>query len=309
MSWTFGSMAVVGAGAVGLYYGARLAAAGEDVRFLLRSDFEPVKRNGIRVESVAGDLELKGVKAFLTPAEIGPVDLVVLAWKSTSNDRLEEVLRPLLHEGTQVLTLQNGLGNCERIAGIVGADRVLGALCFVCINRLSPGRVSHTAGGKITVGEFAAGVPGRAKEVAGRFSEASIPTVAVGNLAAAQWTKLVWNIPFNGLAIADGGVTTEDLLATEETEDEIRALMAEVIEAARAQGLDLSDELIELNIERTRPMGAYRPSSMIDFLAGRDVEFEAIWGEPLRRAKAAGVAVPRLERLAERIQARVFSVR
>src|SRR5690606_37599614 len=104
-------------------------------------------------------------------------------------------------------------------------------------------------------------------------------------------------------------VTTEDLLATEETENEIRCLMAEVIAAARAQGLDLDDDLIELNIERTRSMGAYRPSSMIDFIAGREVEFEAIWGEPLRRAMEAGVAVPRMERLAERIRARVFSVR
>ena len=298
-------MAIVGAGAVGLYYGARLAAAGEDVRFLLRSDHDAVKRDGIRVESVAGDLHLTDVQAFRTPQEMGPVDLVIIAWKATSNHLLAEVLPPLLHPGTQVLTLQNGLGNCERIAEITGAERVLGALCFVCLNRLSPGFVSHTAGGRISVGEFVNDNRSRAAEIARRFSAAGIPTDAAASLAEAQWKKLVWNIPFNGLAIAEGGVTTEDLLKTPGIEDEIRALMAEVIAAARAQGLVLEDSLIDFNVERTRPMGPYRPSSMIDYVEGREVEYEAIWGEPLRRAQAAGVKVPHMERLAARILERI----
>ena len=296
---------MVGAGAIGLYYGARLAAAGEDVRFLLRSDFDTVKREGIRIESVAGDLHLPAVQAFRSPAEIGQVDLVILAWKTTSNELLDEVLPPLLHDKTQVLTLQNGLGNCERIAEIAGPERVLGALCFVCLNRLSPGLVSHTAGGRISVGEFINDGRGRAGENARRFSAAGIPTEAAESLVEAQWKKLVWNIPFNGLAIAEGGVTTEDLLATPRIEDEIRALMAEVISAARAQGLSLEDSLIDFNVERTRPMGPYRPSSMIDYVEGREVEFDSIWGEPLRRAQKAGVAVPHMERLAERIKARL----
>ena len=296
---------MVGAGAIGLYYGARLAVAGEDVRFLLRSDYDAVKQDGIRVESVAGDLHLQAVKAFRTPEEIGPVDLVIVAWKTTSNDLLGKVLPPLLHEKTQVLTLQNGLGNCERIAEIVGPERVLGAMCFVCLNRLSPGFVSHTAGGKISVGEFVNDGSGRAEEIARRFSAAGIPTDAAAILAEAQWKKLVWNIPFNGLSIAEGGVTTEDLLATPGIEDEIRALMAEVIQSARAQGLVLDDSLIDSNVERTRPMGPYRPSSMIDYVEGREVEFDSIWGEPLRRAKSAGVAVPHLEKLAERIRERL----
>ncbi|HEY1121363.1 MAG TPA: 2-dehydropantoate 2-reductase, partial [Haloferula sp.] len=218
---------------------------------------------------------------------------------------LGEVLPPLLHEGTQVLTLQNGLGNCEEIAQIVGPDRVLGALCFVCLNRLSPGHVSHTAGGRISVGEFVNDDRGRAAEVARRFSAAGIPTDAAASLAAAQWSKLVWNIPFNGLAIAEGGVTTDILLATPGVEDEIRALMTEVIHSARAQGLSLEDSLIDFNVERTRPMGSYRPSSMIDYVEGREVEFDSIWAEPLRRAKAAGMNVPHMERLAERIQQRL----
>ncbi len=303
MSWTFGSVAVVGAGAIGLYYGARLAAAGNDVRFLLRSGYEAVKRDGIRVESVAGDLHLPAVQAFRTPAEIGPVDLVIVAWKTTSNDLFGKVLPPLLHGQTQVLTLQNGLGNCERLEELVRPDQILGGLCFVCLNRLSPGFVSHTAGGRVAIGEYVKDGRCRAEEIAGRFSAAGIPAEAAPSLAEAQWKKLVWNIPFNGLAIAEGGVTTDVLLGSPGVEDEIRALMGEVVSAARAQGLALEDSLIDFNIERTRPMGPYRPSSMIDYVEGREVEFDSIWDEPLKRAKAAGVEVPHMERLAARIKA------
>jgi 2-dehydropantoate 2-reductase len=143
------------------------------------------------------------------------------------------------------------------------------------------------------------------RAVAGMFAEFGVGTRVLDNLAEARWQKLIWNIPFNGLAIAEGGVTTEDLLKTPGMEDEIRALMAEVIAAARAQGLVLEDSLIDFNVERTRPMGPYRPSSMIDYVEGREVEYEAIWAEPLRRAQAAGVKVPHMERLARRISERI----
>lgn len=305
MSWTFKSVAVVGSGAIGLYYGGRLAAAGENVSFLTRSDFEAISKRGLKVESVHGDFHLPQVKAFLTPEEIGPVDLVIVAWKATANHHLAEVLPPLLHEGTQVLTLQNGLGNCECIADIAGADRVLGGLCFVCINRIEPGLVRHSAGGRVAIGEWRSGLPGRAEEIAARFKVAGIPGAAVENLEQAQWEKLVWNVPFNGLSVAEGGVTTDVLLSSAETEAEIRTLMFEVITAARALGLSLTDDLINFNVERTRPMGPYRTSSMIDFVEGREVEVGPIWKQPLRRAKEAGVSMPHLENLVARIETRL----
>ncbi len=303
MSWTFKRIAVVGSGAIGLYYGGRLAAAGEDTSFLMRSDFDAVTADGLTVESVHGDFRLPGVKACRSPEEIGPVDLVIVSWKATANGLLETVLPPLLHGRTEVLTLQNGLGNCEAIARITGPGRVIGGLCFVCINRIVPGLVRHTAGGRMSIGEWRPGIPGRAEELARRFKAAGIPASAVDSLERAQWEKLIWNIPFNGLSVALGGVTTDVLLASREAENEIRELMVEVVRAGRALGHDLADELIAFNIERTRPMGAYRTSSMIDFTEGREVEVEPIWREPLRRAEAAGVDMPRLRNLLERIEA------
>ena len=296
MSWNFKSVAVVGSGAIGLYYGGRLAQAGVDVSFLARSDVKALSKDGLRVDSVHGNFHLPEVKAFRSATEIGPVDLVLVCWKATANAHLAEVLPPLLHPGTQVLTLQNGFGNCETIAEITGAERVLGGLCFVCINRIAPAHVAHTAGGRVAIGEWQAGGE-RAVEIFRCFKAAGIPAEAVPNLEKAQWEKLVWNVPFNGLSVAEGGVTTDVLLSSVETENRIRALMEEVIAAARALGLPLEASLIDFNIDRTRPMGPYRTSSMIDFTEGREVEVGPIWEEPLRRAAAAGVPMPQLARL------------
>ena len=183
---------------------------------------------------------------------------------------------------------------------------MLGGLCFVCINRISPGLVNHSAGGRMTLGEWRPDGHGRADRAGTTFQGCRDPRRSPSeNLEKSQWEKLVWNIPFNGLSVAEGGVTTDVLLASQETENELRALMAEVIAAARALGLDLSDDLIDFNIDRTRPMGPYRTSSMIDFVEGREVEVAPIWEEPLRRATEAGVAMPHTAELLRRIRERL----
>jgi 2-dehydropantoate 2-reductase len=294
-----GKIVVVGSGAVGIYYGARLAAAGEDVCFLLRSDFDHVREHGLKVESVDGDFLLEDVQCEKLTSNIGEVDLVIVAWKATANHLAEEVVSPLIGEGTRLLVLQNGLGNCEYYADLFGAHRVYGGLCFVCINRVAPGHVQHTASGLIRAGaHVGSDCPEGWVEV---FNDVGFPFEWVESLEKAQWMKLVWNIPFNGLAIAEGGVDTAQLLGELDLEDEARALMREVIACAAAFGHQIDESFIDHQIAITLPMKAYKPSSMIDFVDGRPVEVEAIWGEPLRRAREKGVAVPRLEILYERI--------
>lgn len=305
MSWNFNSVAIIGSGAIGLYYGGRLAEAGIDVKFLARSDFDHLSKFGLKVESIAGNFHLTNISVFKKPEDIGKVDLVIIAWKATANHLLASVLPPLMHEKTQVLTLQNGLGNCERIAEIAGSDRVFGGLCFVCINRIAPGTISHTAGGRMTIGPFSKNLSDKAETIAQRFKAANIPATAVDDLAKAQWEKLIWNIPFNGLSVAEGGVTTDVLLADPTMEAEIRKLMHEVVTAAAAQGIELDHALIESNIQRTRPMGPYQPSTMIDFIEGRELELDPIWAEPLRRANTIGVKMPALETLLERIKTKL----
>ncbi len=154
MSSVLKSFAIVGSGAIGSYYGARLALVGADVRFLLRRDLAPVRAHGFTLREKDATRRLERVAAFGSTAEIGPVDVVLITLKTTANASLPALLPPLLGPQTIVVTLQNGLGNEEFVASLVGAERVLGGLCFIAVTREGPGElVGYHTPGAITLGE------------------------------------------------------------------------------------------------------------------------------------------------------------
>lgn len=295
-------IAVVGTGAIGSYYGARLAKSGVEVRFLVRSDFTQVSKHGIQVTQPSEQWTVHPVQAHLTAEEIGAVDLVIVCLKATANGVLPSLLPPLLHEGTAILTLENGLGSDDLLAKTFGETRVMGGVCFIAVNRTAPGQIQCIHPGSLSLGEYGRPATPRLAEVKDLFSHAGIRTVMDDNLAALRWKKLVWNIPFNGLSIAAGSLTTVQILNEKSLETEVRELMAEVIEAAAKLGHGIPASFIDRQIEVTRPMGPYKTSSLIDFLANREVEVEAIWGEPLRQGQAAGAKMPKLEALYNRLK-------
>jgi 2-dehydropantoate 2-reductase len=288
------SVVIVGSGAIGLYYGAMLALSGSRVSFLVRGAPATMKKDGIRLKLPTEELVLSDVCAENTPEQIGPCDLVIVALKTTANGDFQKLIAPLLHERTAILTLQNGLGSDEELARLFGAERVMGGLCFICVNRTAPGEVLCIEPGSLSLGEFGRPAGERLRAVAELFTRAGVRCQVNDRLTWLRWKKLVWNVPFNGLSIAAGGVTTDQILAEPALEAEVRALMQEIIGAAGRLGFDIPVSFIDQQIEHTRPMGPYKPSSLIDYLAGRAVEVESIWGEPLRRAQAAGAAVPKL---------------
>ena len=290
-------IAVVGSGALGSYYGSRLARSGNDVHFLVRSNRATIMARGIRVQTPTERYHLKKVQTHATSEDIGACDLVIVAVKATANSALARILPPLMGANTLVLTLQNGLGVEEPVAEVVGGERVLGAICFVGCTRKGPGVIQCSFPGLVMLGEFGRPAQARTRDVAALFEKAGVKCEAQDNLEELRWKKLVWNVPFNGLAIAAGGVTTDVLMADEGLRTLARRLMEEVVEAATKFGHTIPRSFMDLQFERTAKLGKYLPSSLIDFREGRAIEIEEIWGEPVRRAKSVGVPVPRLEML------------
>jgi 2-dehydropantoate 2-reductase len=290
-------IAIVGSGALGCYYGARLAKAGNEVHFLVRSGRAAIMARGIRVKTQAERFTLKKVLTHATAEDIGPCDLVIVTVKATANAALAKLLPPLMGPNTLVLTLQNGLGVEEPVAEVVGGDRVLGAICFVGVMRTAPGVVQCSFPGLIMLGEFGRPAQARTREVASLFEKAGVKCEAQDNLEELRWKKLVWNVPFNGLAIVGGGITTDVLMADEGLRTLARRLMEEILEAAAKFGHVIPRSFMDLQFDRTAKLGKYEPSSLIDYREGRAIELEEIWGEPVRRAKSVGVPVPRLEML------------
>jgi 2-dehydropantoate 2-reductase len=292
-------IAIVGAGALGLYYGALLQRSGQDVHFLLRRDFEAVSRNGLKVFSINGDFELNSVQAYRTPQEIGPVDLVMVGLKTFTNDRYAELITPLVGEGTHILTLQNGLGNEEALADLFGARRIIGGVAFLCSNRGEPGEVHHLGAGRIILGEYYRVNAERVARLATMFVLAGVDCRMTDDLRRARWEKLVWNIPFNGLC-ALLQQTVDRLLAVPATRVLVREIMLEVIRAANLQDLSraIPEGYADSMLEFTDNMGVYKPSMQIDREEGRQLEITAIFRIPLDFGTARGSLMPRVEMLA-----------
>jgi 2-dehydropantoate 2-reductase len=310
-------IAVVGCGAVGSYYGAKLCRTGNDVHFLLRSDYEVVRRSGVSILSPEGDFNARP-RCAKSPEEIGESELVLIGLKTTANSEFPRLLPALVGPTTAVVTLQNGLGNEAALARLFPPAQILGGLCFICLNRIEPGVVRHTDHGMVVLGEFQGGPEPRTHQLAAAFCDAGVNCKVTDNLARAHWEKLVWNVPFNGLGVAGtagydafgnppsavssqravgAGLATDRLLADPRWEKRVRELMLEVIRTANALGFSIPESVAEKQIERTRTMGAYQASTLIDFERGRPLELESLFMEPLRQAQKIGVPVPRLEAL------------
>jgi len=246
---------------------------------------------------------------------------VLIGLKTTANDQLPPLVTPLAGPDTALVLLQNGLGNEAQLAAALGPERIFGGLCFVCLNRVAPGVIRHTAYGFVVLGEHLRRPGPRAQALTRLFEHAGVPCQLTENLEQARWEKLIWNIPFNGLGVAGTAgydatvrgrlepnqalgpcLATEALLGDPRWESLVRELMSEVIAAARGRGFPVKEELAERNLERTRTMGPYKASTLIDFERHQPLELDRVFFEPLRQAEQAGVATPRLAALCAALQ-------
>lgn len=296
---------LVGPGAVGLYYGGRIASEGHKLSVLARSDAAALKLHGIRigmVDPVSNKIK-ESIQASLECVEceanaMAPTDCVIVAAKSTVNEQLVALLKSIVEpRHTIILCLQNGMGNAEFFAEHFPENPILAGLCFVCVNRTEPGVVENYHPGRVEIGSLGDRWPEAAMAVVDLFNGSGVVTSHAEKLNAALWRKLCWNIPFNGLSIAAGGITTDHILSDARIVVRARALMDEVRAAASLAGHVISDKFIEGQFTVTKKMGAYKPSSLIDYLADKPVELESIWGEPLRRGQALGAEMEEVARL------------
>lgn len=292
---------IIGTGAIGGFYGVMLARAGFDVHFLLRSEFEAVKSNGLKIEStVHGTLQM-AVKAYADAADMPPCDWLLVGAKTTSNAELATVIAKAASSDCKVVLLQNGLGVEEQLRPLLPDNlHLLGGLCYICVNRESPGVVQHQALGTVNLGYHSGPAPDAvlrqniAQAGVDLFRTAGIDSHAMSNLAWARWQKLVWNVPYNGLSVLLQA-NTSTLMSNPHSRALIQALMAEVVEGARACGHELPEGYAEQLFAGTEKMPEYWPSMYYDFVQQRPLELGVIYAEPLARARDAGCSMPRIE--------------
>jgi len=300
------SYAILGTGALGGYYGACLQRTGLDVHFLCRSDYTHVVQHGLVIESTDGDFTLPQVNAYQDVKDMPRCDVVAIALKTTQNHLLPQLLPTVIKEDGVVLVLQNGLGVEAAVAEIVDPHRVIGGMCFVCANKVSPGRIRHLDYKAISLAEYtagyrAAGITARMQQIATNFTSAGIPIDLSEDLLLARWQKLVWNIPYNGLSVVLDA-QTDELMADASTRALVEDLMAEVVAGAARFDRHIPDSFVQNMLDRTAKMKPYKTSMKIDYDLKRPLEVEAIFGNPLRTAQTAGANLSQIRTLYQQLK-------
>lgn len=287
-------VAVMAAGAVGGYFGARLSAAGHDVFFIARgAHLDAIRKNGLKVESPLGDLHLKDVKATDDPASVGPVDMVLFAVKLWDTEKAGEQTRPLVGPGTRVVTLQNGVDSVERLAPILGGDATIGGATYVITTIAAPGVIRHTGtAARIRCGRL----DGRADGVLAGYVEqtkaAGIDITLSGEMLADLWKKFV-------LLSGTSGITasTRKPIGVVLADDDVRAfffkLMSETMAVGRAAGVNLPAGFAA-ELERT--VATFPPtmkaSMANDVDAGNRLELDWLAGKVVALGRKLGIPTP-----------------
>jgi 2-dehydropantoate 2-reductase len=289
--------AILGSGAVGGYYGAKLARGGHDVTFIARgAHLDAMRTQGLQVRSPAlGDFTV-AARAEEDPSRVGPVDVVIVAVKAYDNPAALPRVRPLVGDGTTVLTLQNGVDSSDEIAAVVGQEPVVGGTTYIATALVSPGVIEQTGTHRrIVLGEVFGSLPrvsDRVRRIHEALAGADIQAEAVGDGRVPIWEKFIFLAPvagFTGAARLPIGPIWEDALSRQQFLDGCR----EVERLARAEGVAVAADRIE-QIERyvASIPPTMRSSLLIDLAAGKRIEVEALQGSVVRRAARAGVPVP-----------------
>ena len=288
--------AIIGTGAIGGFYGARLDKAGFEAHFLLHTDYQYVVDHGLTIDSCDGNFTLPSPKVYDSTSEMPQCDVVIVALKTTQNHLLPSLLPPLLKPDTIILLIQNGIGVEADVQQLFPSQPIAAGMAFICSAKAGPGHINHQFYGNINIGNYSCHNPQRYNQMLADFRAAGIGAADVEYLEA-RWKKAVWNMPFNGMTVALN-TTTNRLLSCESTHRLIYDQMLEVIGAAQALGVkNLDTRFADKMIANTIKMPPYSPSMKLDFDFHRPMEINYLYTRPIAEARAAGFAMPKLEML------------
>ena len=287
-------VAVFGAGGVGAYFGARLAEAGADLAVIARGPhLAAIRATGLRVDSVLGDMHVYPRVASANPADIGPVDVVLLGVKTWQLDETIPALRPLLGAETLVVPLQNGVEAVEQLSRTIGAAHVAGGLCSAFCFIVAPGHVRHIGGVTlIKFGELDGRLSARVEALRAAFARAGVDATVPDDIRVALWEKFMLVVPFGGL----GAVTRAPigvLMRTPVTRELMERGMREIEAVARANGVALPHDCVArtlATLDSVTPSGT--SSLQRDIAAGKRSELDEWTGAVVRLGARAGVPTP-----------------
>ncbi len=286
---------VMGAGAVGGYFGARLRASGEDVVLCARGEnLRAIRERGLDIASIRGDLRIDAA-ATDKPRDFAPYDLILFCVKAYDTDAAADALSGCLKPDGAILTIQNGVENEARLAEIFGREAVMGGNARVGVEMVAPGKIVHMSTGDIDFGELDGRETDRVRAIAEVFRRAGILGQVSADIVTARWDKLIWNGALNTVTTLTRRRVGE-ILDDAEGLKLLRTMMREIVKVARAEGALISDDRIDAYIAHSlENLRALKTSTQQDLERGKALEYEALSGAVVRAARRHGLSVPAVE--------------
>ncbi len=288
-------IAIMAAGAVGGYFGARLAAAGHDVFFIARGGhLAAIRKNGLKIDSVHGDLHLPAPNVTDDPKAVGPVDIVLFAVKLWDTEKAAEQARPLVGPGTRVITLQNGVDSVERVAPILGVDQTIGGVTYIATTIAAPGVVKHTSAfAKMRFGRADKKPDAMLNAFVEAGKAAKLDIDLSSDIECERWEKFTFLTAMAG-STATLRSTIGPIAADPDTFAFFKALMEEAFAVGRAKGVPLERSYIEerLNFIMTKVEPGMKASMAHDLERGNRLELDWLAGKVRALGREFGVPTP-----------------
>lgn len=291
---------IVGAGAIGCFYGAALQMQGADVSVVCRSDYEAVREHGVEIESKRlGNRVFRPAQTLRSAADYagGPPDYLIVSVKVVEGTDRAALIRSAVGKDTAIVLIENGVEIESEIAAAFPDNELISALAFVQVSRVGPAMVRHYAFGDLHFGNYPEGLSDRSRHLGAMLEQGGIKPVLTDDVVTARWKKCLWNAVFNPISVLGGVLDTDDILSISEGTSFVRRAMEEVCVVAAATGHPLSPALIDQYIDGTRKAPPYKTSMALDFENGRPLELEVILGNAVRAGRRENVQIPLLESL------------
>ena len=294
--------AIIGSGAIGIYYGGLLAKAGKEVHVLLHSDYEHVKNHGLRVDSCDGSYTLPKVNAHKTTETMPVCDVVIVALKTTANNQLPQMLRPITADSTIVLLIQNGIGVEADLQTAMPNAQIAAGVAYICTLKPEPGRIDHMGLGRLSVASYSCRDTDRLAAMVNEMVSVGLRVKLAPSYDNMRWQKAVWNMTFNGMTVACNAPSAPSLLQDSETKCTIRAMMSEIIAAANACGASgVNEDYADQMMEMTAKMPPFASSMKFDYDHHKPMELHYLYEKPIEEAHRHGCQMPLIEGLAAKL--------
>ncbi len=297
---------ILGAGAIGAFYGHALAVGGAEVSVVCRSEYDLVKKQGYQIVSQSrGDVNFYPSQVLRTSEEYqgGTPDYLIVTLKITKGINRVALMKNVVGSNTVIVLIENGVEIEDEIHKAFPNNQIISCLAFIQVSRLAPGVVRHYAYGDLTMGNFPSGVSESCEKLSTMLAKGGVNAPTTHNVVNARWQKCVWNASFNPVSVLGGPVDTITLLKSPDGEKLIRDLMVEVCKIAAATGNQMPEDLIDKYISATKNAPPYKTSMALDKERGQAMEIEVIVGNTVRAGRRAEIQSPKLEAIYALMQA------